>query len=169
MKMALSLLKESHNRKRFDCGHEKINKFLKESADSAAKWNLSRTFVIEGSDETDIAGFYSLSNIEVKVPVPHRLYKKYPNPLPGVTLARMGVDVGYQGQGIAKIMVIDAMRRTLFINENMGVVGLFADGKDDELVKFYENCGFIFLQEEENIFKLWIPIDSIMAFFKDRE
>ena len=81
----------------------------------------------------------------------------------------MGVDVGYQGQGIAKIMVIDAMRRTLFINENMGVVGLFADGKDDELVKFYENCGFIFLQEEENIFKLWIPIDSIMAFFKDRE
>ena len=35
--MALSLLKESHNRKRFDCGHEKINKFLKESADSAAK------------------------------------------------------------------------------------------------------------------------------------
>ncbi len=66
-------------------------------------------------------------------------------------------------------MVIDAMRRTLFINENVGVVGLFVDAKDDELVKFYENCGFIFLQEEENIFKLWMPIDSIMAFFKDRE
>ena len=67
---------------------------MKESANSAAKRNLSRTFVIEGCDETDIAGFYSLSNFEVKVPVTHRLYKKYPNPLPGVTLARMGVDVG---------------------------------------------------------------------------
>ena len=167
--MALSPLKESHNRKRFDCGNERINKFLKESANSAAKRNLSRTFVLEGNDETDIAGFYSLSNIEVKVPVPHKLYKNYPNPLPGVTLARMGVDEGYQGQGIAKIMVIDAMRRTLLINENMGVVGLFVDAKDDDLVKFYQNRGFIFLQREEPTSKLWMPIDSIVKFFKDRK
>lgn len=168
MKVAIKPLSENHNRKRFDCGNKRINKFLKEFANSAAKRNLSRTFILEGSDETDIAGFYSLSNIEVKVPVPHKLYKKYPNPLSGVTLARMGVDEGYQGQRIAKIMVIDAMRRTLRINENMGVVGLFVDAKDDDLVEFYQHRGFIFLQKEEHTSKLWMPIDSIVAFFKDR-
>ena len=167
--MALSPLKESHHRKRFNFDNERINPFLKESANSAAKRNLSRTFVIEGDDEADIAGFYSLSNIDVKIPVPHKLYKKYPNPLPGVTLARMGVDKGYQGQGIAKIMIVDAMRRTLLINENMGVVGLFVDAKDDDLVNFYQNRGFIFLQKKEHTSKLWMPIDSIVAFFKGRE
>jgi ribosomal protein S18 acetylase RimI-like enzyme len=169
MKMALSPLKESYNRKRFNFDNERINKFLKESANSAAKRNLSRTFVLEGSDETDIAGFCSLSNIEVKVPVPHKLNKKYPNPLPGVTLAKMGVDKGYQGQGVAKIMIVDAMRRTLRINQNMGVVGLFVDAKDDELVEFYQHRGFIFLQKEEHTSKLWMPIDSIVTFFKDRK
>ncbi len=124
---------------------------------------------MEGSDETDIVGFYSLSNIEIKVPVPNKLDKKYPNPLPGVTLVRMGVDEGYQGQGITKILVIDTMRRTLLINENMGVVGLFVDAKDDDLVKFYQNRGFIFLQREEHTSKLWMPIDSIVKFFKDRK
>jgi len=48
----------------------------------------------------------------------------------------MGVDEGYQGQGIAKIMVIDAMRRTLLINEHMGVVGLFVDAKDNDSLHF---------------------------------
>ena len=81
----------------------------------------------------------------------------------------MGVDEGYQGQGIAKIIVIDAMRRTLLINENMGVVGLFVDAKDDDLVKFYQNRGFIFLQREEHTSKLWMPIGSIVQFFKDRK
>ena len=88
--------------------------------------------------------------------------------MPGVTLVIMGVDEGYQGQGIAKIMVIDAMRRTLLINANMGVVGLFVDAKDDDLVKFYQHRGFIFLQKEEHTSKHWMPIDSIVTFFKDR-
>ncbi|RBP79108.1 hypothetical protein [Marinomonas rhizomae] len=79
------------------------------------------------------------------------------------------MDEGCQGQDIAKIMVVDAMRRTLLINENMGVVGLFVDAKDDDLVTFYQHCGFIFLQKEELTAKFWMPIDSIVAFFKDRK
>jgi hypothetical protein len=51
----------------------------------------------------------------------------------------------------------------------MGVVGLFVDAKDDDLVTFYQNRGFIFLQKEEHTSKLWMPIDSIVTFFKDRE
>ncbi|WP_417552755.1 GNAT family N-acetyltransferase [Marinomonas fungiae] len=167
--MAFQHLNGNHDRSNFDCGNELINKFLKEQANKASKRNLSKTFVIEGEVDTDIAGFYSLSDTYVTVPLDHKSYKSYPHPLPGVLLARMGVDLGYQGQGIARILVVDAMKRTLLINENMGVVGLFVDAKDDALVEFYKKCGFIFLLKEEHTSKLWMPISSIEKFFKDRE
>jgi hypothetical protein len=48
-------------------------------------------------------------------------------------------------------------------------VGLFVDVKDDALVEFYQHRGFIFLHKEEYTSKLWIQIDSIVTFFKDRE
>ncbi len=167
--MAFQHLNGNHDRKKFDCGNELINKFLRESANKASKGNLSRTFVAEGEASGEIAGFYSLSDIHVATRIEHKLYKNYPHPLPGVLLARMGGDINYQRQGIARIMVVEAMRRTLQINQNIGVVGLFVDAKDDTLIEFYKKCGFTFLQKEEHTSRLWMPISSIEKFFKDRE
>ncbi|TPE49318.1 GNAT family N-acetyltransferase [Maribrevibacterium harenarium] len=163
--MALPELNASHNRKGFDCANDLINKFLRETARRAGKHNLSRSFVLEGECAGDIAGFYTLSDTQVSIPIDHKFYKNYPHPLPAVLLARMGVDRHYQGQGYAKILVIDAMQRTLHINRQLGVVGLFVDAKDDALVAFYQKVGFIFLQQEIQTTKLWMPIKSIENFF----
>jgi len=65
-----------------------------------------------------------------------------PDPVPVVILGRMAVDESYEGQGIGKGLLKDAVLRTLSASEIVGVRAILIHAKSDDAKRFYvQNCG----------------------------
>lgn len=156
-------LNRSHNRIGFDCGVKQLNEYLHNLARQNLKKGLSRTFVlIKKSVPEESLGFYTLSVFETSAEkLPPKFAKKYKGCLPGVKIARFAVDKNLQKQGLGKHMIINAMKRVLAISENVGVIGLFVDAKNEDSRKYYLKFGFIPLQDHS--LKLFLPIKTLLA------
>jgi len=155
-------LNKEHNCKAFDCGQNKINDFLKQQANQSIKKHYSQTHVlIDDNAPQQIIGFYTLNSVLIDKPLQHQINIKYPYDLFGVNLARMGSDINFQKNSLSSHLIIDALEKTLIINNNMGCQGLFLDAKNSELIKYYKKFGFELLLEIEN--KMWLPIGTINA------
>ncbi len=157
----IELLDKSHARDKFDCGNEALNHYLKAIARQHIQKGISRTFVLVDSEKPlDIMGFFSLSLCEVQAKkLPLRLAKKYPLKVPGVKLARLAVAKEFQKQGIGEILMFEAMRKAYIISENAGVIGLFVDVKDEKAKSYYEQYGFVSL--EDNLLEMFLPLKII--------
>ena len=54
----------------------------------------------------------------------------------------------------------DAMKRTIPLADNFGIVGFFMDAKNDRAKKFYEGYGFVALQS--NPLALFLPLATLV-------
>ena len=63
-------------------------------------------------------------------------------PIPLVILARLAVDLDYQGQGLGSSLLQDAIRRTIAIAEQAGIRALLTHPIDAEAEAFYRRFGF---------------------------
>ncbi|MBL4660918.1 MAG: hypothetical protein JKY19_11235, partial [Alcanivoracaceae bacterium] len=156
----IQLLNKKHDRKSFDCGHDEINRFLKQQANQKAKKSYSQTHVL--TDEirpTKIIGFHTLTTCLIDKPLQHQLNINYPHELFGVNLARMGVDVKFQGKLLSENLIFDAIYKTYYIDINMGTQGLFIDAKNDQLINYYVKYGFELIADTRR--KMWMPIGVI--------
>lgn len=57
-------------------------------------------------------------------------------------LARLAVDLDYQGQGIARVLVRDAVEKAISIQAVAGVVSLITHAKNQSAEEFYLSQGF---------------------------
>jgi len=165
--LKIEQLTRQHDRKGFDCGIDALTLFLQNMARQHAERELSRTFVLI-DDETPqvILGYFTLTICEV-VPsqIPDPRLRNYPNPLPAVRMARLAIALNHQQSGFGKLLVADAMQRTLSISEHAGIIGMFVDAKDAEATHYYQqNFGFLSLQD--NALNLFMPIHTITQAFK---
>lgn len=155
-------LSKSHHRKTFDCGtHTALNLFLQQQARQQAEKGISRTFVLVHDNKPhDIIGYFSLILTEVKSHrLPEPFSQKYPQIIAGVKLARLAVDIAHQKQGIGTILLVEAMRKSLVIAENAGVIGLFVDAKDASAKQYYCQYGFETMQD--NQLELFLPFKLV--------
>ncbi|MDJ0533552.1 MAG: GNAT family N-acetyltransferase [Xenococcaceae cyanobacterium MO_207.B15] len=158
----IELLDKTHNRSDFDCGNEYLNRYLQQTARQHNQKGISRTFALTdaASNPKIIIGFFTLSLCEVRSQkLPPSLAKKYPLTVPGVKLARLAVDKNWQGKGIGKILIIEAMNRAVIIADNAGVIGLFVDAKDEKAKNYYTRYGFVSL--EDNPLEMFLPLATI--------
>jgi len=65
-----------------------------------------------------------------------------PYPIPLVILARLAVDLDYQGQGLGFSMLQDAIRRTITIADQAGIRALLTHPIDAAAEAFYRRFGF---------------------------
>lgn len=164
-----TLNKSIHNRNRFDCGEEALNKFLREQASSGSKRYLSRTKVlVDSQNPSDIIGFHTLSYSEASAPVESNLYKHYPHPLPILLLNRMAVDVKHQGKRIGEQLLLDIINQTARVElEGLAqapIIGLLVDAKEGK-ASFYIKYGFT-LVNPKNPLRLWLPIGTCIEIYK---
>ncbi len=127
----------------FDCGKPNLNDWLFRHARQAQGSGSAKTFVV--SDGGQVVGYFSLTvgqvdTLEAPVRV-RRGMGQYP--IPVVLLARLAVDISYQGRGIGVGMLQDAIRRTLVIAEQAGIRALLTHPIDEEAERFYSRFGFI--------------------------
>lgn len=152
----VELLNKNHNRTDFDCGKELLNNYLKNQAGQDIKRKLSACFVLLESKTNNIQGYYTLASNSIPLnSFPENLQKKFPKSytsIPTTLLGRLAVDIKYQGKGVGKILLIDALKRSYDISEEIGSFAVVVDPLDDEAEKFYEKYDFIKLPDSKKMF-----------------
>jgi len=132
-------------RRNFDCGEVDLNQYLAERARKEASQGLTAVHVLYDPGRDQIAAYYTLSSLSVKLTdLPDELTKRLPRypDLPAVLIGRLAVDSGYRGRGVGKMLMMAALAK---IQEQSTVVGTFmvvVDAKNDKIVEFYAKFGF---------------------------
>lgn len=131
-----------HRLEVFDCGKPALTDWLQRHARQAQGSGSARTFVV--CDGERVAGYFSLTVGQIDtIEAPERIRRgmgQYPIPL--VILARLAVDLDYQGQGLGFSMLQDAIRRTLAIAEQAGIRALLTHPINGGAEAFYRRFGF---------------------------
>lgn len=160
---SIELLSRGHDREGFSCGERELDEYLKRTARQHNDKGIARTFVLVDTDEPEkILGFFTLTSCEVvAAELPPEYAKKYPRKAPAAKLARLAVTMDRQRQGLGGLMMVDAMRRTLAVAENIGIIGFFVDAKNQGAHDYYEQYGFIALPNHP--LALFLPLGTLAA------
>lgn len=152
----IELLNKKHNPKNFDCGKELLNSYLKNQAGQDVKRKLSACFVLNDMETNIVKGYYSLSNNSIPlVNFSERIQKRLPKSyisIPATLLGRLAIDLKYQGIGIGRILLIDALKRSYGISKEIGSFGVIVDPIDKDAERFYEKYDFIKLPDSRKMF-----------------
>jgi GNAT superfamily N-acetyltransferase len=136
-------LRPDHNTEGFDCGREQLNRYLLRYAWQNQQAGASQTYVGVVGDV--IVGYHSLA-------VGHVIYERAPERLskvlarhaiPIMLLARMAVDRRWQGQGVGRALLRDALERTLQAADIAGIRAFAVHAKDEQARRFYVHFDFI--------------------------
>lgn len=135
-------LAEHHRLTEFNSGEVVLDQWLQNYARSAISAKSAQVFVV--CDEDRVVGFSALATSAI-------LYRELPSsqrsglarhPVPTLLLARLAVDEQYQGQGIARALVRDAVEKAISIQAIAGVVSLITHAKSQSAEDFYLSQGF---------------------------
>ena len=157
-------LERKHPRKDFDCSDEVLNDWLARYSVQADKKGASKSYA--SLDESgNIAGFYSLvfgqitheeASDEVGKGMPR-------HPIPVLIIARLAVDHRFQGIGLGRSLLKDAVIRALSAAEIGGLRAIVVHAKHEKAAAFYDRFGF--LASKEDPLLLMLPIkDAVEAF-----
>lgn len=132
----------AHDLSPFDCGNEDLNDRLKRRA-LASEGRSARTSVL--CDGQRVAGYYCLAtgSIERESLSSAKLRKNLPDPIPILVLGRLAVALDYQGRGLGKALLKDAILKTIAASEIAGMRALVVHAIDDAAARFYQRHGFI--------------------------
>lgn len=159
-------LNSTHEKSAFACGKEMLDDYLHKQANQDVKRKLSACFVIRDGQTDLIKGYYTLSNNSIPLEViPDEIRKKLPKSyktIPTTLLGRLAIDHNYQGQGIGKLLLIDALKRSYELSKSIGSFAVIVDPLDSEAERFYEKYGFIKLPDSK---KMFLPIKTIEQLF----
>jgi GNAT superfamily N-acetyltransferase len=123
--------------------HPQLNQYLLRYAWQNQRAVAAQTYV--GLVGNVIAGFYTLAVGHVAYGNAHeRLTKGLArHPVPIMLLARLAVDHRWQNQGVAKVLLRDAMQRTLQAADIAGIRAFAVHAKDEAAKRFYQHFDFV--------------------------
>jgi GNAT superfamily N-acetyltransferase len=157
-------LSPSHKKEKFSCGKPLLDSYLHKQAKQDVKRHLSACFILP--DGNDIKGYYTLSTASVQRRyLSEDIIKKLPPSyidLPAILLGRLAISKDYQGHGLGEMILMDALKRSLFAAIQVGSMAVIVDSLDDEAVRFYERYGFILLLDSK---KMFLPMTTIASLF----
>jgi GNAT superfamily N-acetyltransferase len=151
-------LSTRHSRDQFDCGKHSLNDYLKRFARQNDDKGLGRTYVaVSSEDETTVYGYYTLSSGTIQFDtIPEKL-PRYP--IPVVLLARLAVDQSVGGQGFGRILLTDALRRSIRLADQLGIYAVEVQALDETAKAFYLKFGFKELSDDQ--FHLYIAMKTL--------
>ena len=123
----------------FECGEPTLDDWLKHRALRNEKQRASRSYVVCVEDQ--VIAYYRLAtaSIESRLASPRR---NMPDPIPMMVLGRLAVDLAWQRHGLGKLLLRDAILRTIQVSEVVGVKGLLVHVLSDAAARFSESHGF---------------------------
>lgn len=158
----IAILDKKHNRQSFSCGIDELDRYLARQSSQDVKKSVAITYVLTQAASDSILGFYTISSIGILLDdLPTEIAKKLPRypVLPGILLGRLAVDVQYQGHKIGAHLLIDALKRSLQVAEQIGIVAVIVEAKNESAIHFYTHFGFIPFPQNKH--RLFLPIKTI--------
>jgi GNAT superfamily N-acetyltransferase len=136
-------LQRTHDVDGFNCGQENLNRYLQRYALMNQRADGAQTYVGVSSGGT-IMGYYTLVVSSISYDdAPERLAKGLSRqPVPAMLLARLAVDLAWQGKGVGAGLLRDAMRRTVQAADIAGIRAFLVHAKDNCARDFYEHFNF---------------------------
>lgn len=137
-----------HDRFNFDCGVENLNNFLTTFAKQQQEKKLSVTYVATFSFQKpikSILGYYTISiNYICFDQIPKNLLRGLSQqyPIPTIKLCRLARDKAKSETGFGAILLRDALYRCIIISDEIGIVAVDVDAKNDIVANFYKVHGF---------------------------
>ncbi len=152
----------SHDRRSFSCSVPALDTYIRQQARQDIKRRISRVFVARSHDEPrTILGYYTLSSLSIDLAaLPDAISRKLPrHPIPAALLGRLAVDKSARGSGIGKMLLMDAITRTITVSAEIAIYAMVVDTIDAEAAHFYQQYGFVSLSRDNQ--RLFLPLKSI--------
>ena len=160
-------LNSKHRKKEFSCGKDMLDNYLQKQANQDIKRKLSACFVLNDQEIDLIKGYYTLAQNSLSQSlIPTQFQKKLPNSyksIPTTLLGRLAIDNRFQGKGVGKLLLIDALRRSYEISKSIGSFAVVVDPIDEDAEQFYAKYGFIKLPDSG---KMFLPMNTIKTLFE---
>ncbi len=167
MKELTESLNTKHRKNEFSCGKDMLDNYLHRQANQDIKRKLSVCFVLNDNETDLLKGYYTLANNSIAQElIPAEFQKKLPNSyisIPTTLLGRLAIDKRFQRQGVGKLLLVDALRRSYDISKSIGSFAVVVDPIDEDAEKFYYKFGFIKLPDSG---KMFLPMNTIRTLFE---
>ncbi len=163
----LDPLQKSRPRRKFDCGVDLVNDWLRSKALQHQDKHLSVTKVLL-SETAGIAGFYTLATGQVDFSdLPHDVVKQLPKrALPVAVLAWLGVSRSHQQQGFGKRLLAQALTDCYLAGQTFAFVAVILDCVDDAAKSFYQHWDFVELPGHRS--RLFLSASQLTAMMEGR-
>ncbi|MFW5767765.1 MAG: GNAT family N-acetyltransferase [Bacteroidota bacterium] len=164
MKYVIIPLDLKRDRKDFSCGKDLLDNYFHKQVSQDVKRKLSVCFTLIDEESNNIAGYNTLSSNSISNNlIPDSFRKKLPksySSIPTMFIGRLATDKKFQGKGIGKLLLIDALKRCFDTSDTIGAFSVIVDPLDIEAEKFYGKYGFIKLPDSG---KMFLPMKTIKA------
>lgn len=152
-------------RDHFCCGKPSLDNYILRNVSKDIRSGACTCFVILDSQERVIA-YYTLSTDSIPLDdAPEVLKKKinYPH-IPVILLGRLAVHQEYAGNGLGKLMIVDALKRSLqAAKEQIGSAAVIVDPIDTEAERFYLKYGFTKIPDSGKMFMTMRKIEKAFS------
>ncbi len=162
--LVIEPLGQHHDRAAFSCGVSELDRYFKRQAGQDIRRRIARVFVAARETAPERAlGFYTLSALSIAAgELPRDIAKKLPkHPMLAALIGRLAVDETAQGTGIGKMLLTDAIHRTLAASTEIAVFAMVVDARGRSARRFYEGFGFMPFPETPT--RLFLPLSSAVA------
>jgi predicted GNAT family N-acyltransferase len=143
-----------YKRDHFSCEKESLNNYILRNATKDVKAGACTCFVIINEEEKVIA-YYTLAADSIpSEDAPDQIKKqiRYSH-ISVILLGRLAVDESIKGKGIGKLLLVNALRKSLQVaQDHIGSVAVLVDPIDEDAEQFYTKYGFTRLPDSGRMF-----------------
>lgn len=144
-------LSEEDSVEGFRCGAEVVDAWVAHHALRARA--LGTAVVYASFCDKRLAGLYSLSSQSIsREEASGWIARNAPLQIPVILLGMLGVDEAFQGQGLGRDLLLDAVRRAESVACQIGARAIVVDPIDDSARAFYERYGFRLIPRSGRMF-----------------
>ena len=130
-----------HDLSSFDSGTPALDDWLKRRALPNQASGASRTYVTCADGR--VVGYYALAAGAVAhAAATGRARRNMPDPVPVMVIGRLAIDSNFQGRGLGRALLRDAVLRTMQAAEIAGIRAVLVHAISEDARMFYERCGF---------------------------
>lgn len=138
-------LDPSHDRGKFDCGLEPLNRYLLNRATQDLRRGIAIPYVVLSPPGNVVAAYFTLSAASIDLgDLPDGVRKKLPGGavIGASLLGRLAVDRTHQGEGLGSLMIAAAVD-LLFAQSPLACVAMIVDAINNAAAEYYRQFGFI--------------------------
>jgi GNAT superfamily N-acetyltransferase len=128
-----------HDISAFECRSSEQTNWLRRFSRQSMATGTTRVFVVTESHSSLVVAYYAWCMAQITATAaPSRLRKgagRYPQPV--ALLARLGVNLQHEGQGLGAALLQDVFARLLELSDDIGCRGLLVHAESAEARDFY--------------------------------